>query len=142
VAAYHNRQPAQIERFLDPIVQTYSPATYLATSWLVMMDRYLELFAEKIMPLAVRYEDLNIHREAVLTAIFDYCGLPITMVERALKAFERDSQQGTVLARDDTQKGNTVKLTNEITTQIQAILNRHPTIHKPDFILPGTLKVH
>jgi hypothetical protein len=75
-----------------------------------------------------------------LSAIFDTCGLPKTGVIQALRAFERDSQENTKLARDSTQSGNRVQLPDELIAQVQAILNQHPVIRQPGFVLPGTLR--
>lgn len=138
-AAYNNRTLEQVERFFDPAVADYSTATFLATSWLLMMDRCLELSAQGFSPLAVRYEDLNTRREAVIAAIFEYCGLPLAAVQVALQAFSRDSQQGTRLARERSDQGSIYALPEAQITQIRAILKRHPVIQTPDFLLPGTL---
>lgn len=139
LATYHNRTIADVERFFDPSHKTYSTVTYLATDWLVMMDRYLELFSERSGPLAIRYEDLNTQPESVMTAIFKYCNLPLSGITQALQAFMRDSQEGTLLARDVAQTGNSVKLSDEHIAEIQAVLNHHPVIQTPNYLLPGTL---
>ncbi len=138
-AAYYNRAPATLERFFDPAVDSYSTETYLAVGWLIMLDRYLELFAQGITPLALRYEDLTAQPERVLAAIFEACRLPVSGVAQALEAFERDSQQNTKLARGDAQTGNTVELPDALKTRIQAILGRQLVINRSDFVLPGTL---
>ncbi len=138
-AAYYHRDPATLERFFDPAIDSYTTETYLAVGWLIMLDRYLALFAQGITPLALRYEDLNTQPERVLAAIFEACGLPVSGVAQALQAFERDSQQNTKLARGDAQTGNTVELPDALKTQIQTILERQPTIRRADFVLPGTL---
>ncbi|MEO8396978.1 MAG: hypothetical protein ABI700_28540, partial [Chloroflexota bacterium] len=131
-AAYGNRTHASTERFFDPAIETYSMETYMTAAWLVMMDRALELFSQGMIPLALRYEDLTAQPERVLSALFDACDLPKTGVPLALRAFERDSQENTKLARDDAQSGNSVKLPAELILQIQAILNTHPVIRQAD----------
>ena len=138
-AAFYNREPSAVERFFDLTVATYTWETYRATGWLLMMERYLEFFAQGITPLALRYEDLNTQPERVLTAIFETCGLSQTGVIQALRAFQRDSQENTKLARDSTQAGNRVQLPDELIAQVQAILTDHPVIRQPDFVLPATL---
>ncbi len=82
-SAYYNRSPESVERFFDPAVDSYTRETYLAAGWLIMMDRYLELRAQGITPLAVRYADLNAQPERVLRAIFDFCGLPREGISQA-----------------------------------------------------------
>ena len=138
-AAFYNRPAAAVERFFPPALDTYTWETYRATGWLLMMDRYLELFAQGIQPLALRYEDLSAQPEAVLTALFADCGLPVSAVQAALRAFARDSQANTLLARSDAHTGNTVSLPDDILPQLDLILQLHPVIRQPDFVLPGTL---
>ncbi|MBI1256824.1 MAG: hypothetical protein GC204_05090 [Chloroflexi bacterium] len=138
-AAFYNREVSAVEPFFPPALATYTWETYRTTGWLLMMDRYLELFSAGIHPLALRYEDLTAQPEKVLSAIFEYCGLPAHDVPKALRAFEQDAQQNTILARDQAQSGNIVKLPDEIIVQIQTILSRHPVIRQADFRLPGTL---
>jgi hypothetical protein len=141
MADYLNKTVEQVEPFFDPSFESYSIVTLLATSWLIMMDRCLDLYKQGIPLLIVRYESLDSQREAMMAAIFDYCGLPRTDISVALQAFSRDSQQGTRLARENPQSGNTNSLSEEQIEQIHAILRRHPVIQTPDFILPGTLQV-
>lgn len=76
-------------------------AKALALWWLFSMEAYLTQHERGVRALAVRYDDLNMHREEALQGIFAYCGLPVASVKGALKAFERDAQAGTVLARED-----------------------------------------
>ena len=75
-AAFYNRELSAVEPFFDPTLATYTWETYRATGWLLMMDRYLELFPAGIHPLALRYEDLIAQPERVLSAIFESCDLP------------------------------------------------------------------
>ena len=70
-----------------------------ALNWLIIMDRVLTYVDQDIPLLPVRYEDLNSNRLKTVTQLFEYCNLPSTQVKQALKAFERDAQQGTTLAR-------------------------------------------
>ncbi len=138
-ASYYNRAPATLERFFDRAVDSYTTETYLAVGWLIMLDRYLELYAQGVAPLALRYEDLNAQRERVLAAVFDFCDLPVSGVTQALRAFERDSQQNTKLARGEAQSGNQVRLPDELVAQLQTMLESQPIIRQSDFVLPGTL---
>ncbi len=138
-AAFYNRPVAAVERFFPPALDTYTWETYRATGWLLMMDRYLALYANGIHPLALRYEDLSAQPEAVLTALFADCRLPVSAVQAALRAFARDSQANTLLARSDAHTGNAISLPDDILPQLDLILQLHPVIRQPDFVLPGTL---
>jgi hypothetical protein len=106
--------------------------------WLAMMEWYMEQVGRTIPALAVPYAQLNRQREAVLKAIFDYCGLPETDIREALSVFEHDAQEGTLLARENAAEGNQLRLTDEERAQVLRILARHPVIKTPDFVVPGT----
>jgi hypothetical protein len=73
--------------------------------------------------------------------LLDYCGLPTSDVQAALKAFERDPQAGTFLGREDPSVGNQLRLTEAQVSEILAILKQHPVISTPDFTPPGTRTV-
>lgn len=45
------------------------------------------------------------------------------------------------LARADPKQGNTLRLTDQQVADIHEVLQRHPVINTPDFVLPGTLTV-
>jgi hypothetical protein len=126
---------------LAPGVESLSMAQNLALWWSVIMDWYLAQHARGIPVLAVRYADLNAHREQVVKAIFEYCGLPTDQLAKSLSAFERDSQAGTFLARDKPNEGNTFKFNEEQLAEIAEILARHPVIQESDFVAPGTLRL-
>lgn len=113
----------------------------LALWWLFLMEDCLTQYERGVRALAVRYDDLNTHREAVLNQIFAYCDLPVSGVERALAAFDRDAQVGTGLARADPKQGNALRLTDLQLADIYDVLERHPVINTPDFRLPETLEV-
>jgi hypothetical protein len=127
--------------YLDADSDQVSMVQWLTLWWTVAMDWYLEQAARDIPILAVRYADLNAQREQVVKAIFDYCGLPVEQVSKALVAFDRDSQEGTFLARENPREGNKLQLTEDEQQQMNRILARHPAIKVSDFIAPNTLKI-
>lgn len=141
-ADYHNLSPVFLSQYQAYIADDATHVTLierLTLLWLILMDIYL-IFQDQGIPILVtRYEDLNENRQQTLTAIFDYCNLPLSQLSKALTAFSRDSQEGSRLARADAKQGNTSGLTNTQIARIQAILQKHPTIQTPDFIAPGTL---
>ena len=116
-------------------------AKALALWWLFSMEAYLTQHERGVRALAVRYDDLNMHREETLRGIFAYCGLPVASVKATLKAFERDAQAGTALAREDATRGNALRLSEQQVADIHDVLQRHPVIKVPDYMLPGTLTV-
>ena len=135
---YTKTQPSDL---LDPGVEQLSIPQQAALWWIGFIELYLEQVAKGIPILAVRYADLNASREQVVSAIFDYCGLPKERAKETLGVFERDAQAGTALAREKPSEGNQLQLTNEQIDSITRILARHPVIKSSDFIVPGTLQV-
>lgn len=109
----------------------------LALWWLFQMEAYLTQCERGIPVLVVGYDDLNAHRERVLSGIFTYCGLPLVGVKKALRAFERDAQAGTPLAREDAARGNALRLSDKQVADIYDVLKRHPVVKTPDFKPPG-----
>ena len=126
---------------LDPGTAALSTVQYLTVWWMATMEWYLAQQARGIPALAIRYDDLNSRREQVVSAVFQYCGLPAAAVPRALGAFAQDAHAGTPLARDSPDQGNQLQLGEEQRQEILRILQRHPRIQAPDFVVPGTLQV-
>jgi hypothetical protein len=92
---------------------------------------------------AVRYEDMIAEPEQIVRILFAYCDLPITQewIALGVKAFERDSQQGSSLARKNLKGDNQNQLTQEHLQEIHQLLAEHATIHTADFIVPGTIQL-
>lgn len=122
---------------------TLSKVAFSMLAWLSGMQKYLELHEAGVPMCAVRYEDMIAHPEQIVRTLFAYCGLPTTPERIALgvKAFERDSQQGSSLARKNLKQDNQNQLTAEHVQEIHQLLAEHPTIHTADFIVPGTIQI-
>ncbi|MEP7292327.1 MAG: sulfotransferase [Chloroflexota bacterium] len=132
---------SQLMTYLDPGIEQISIPQQAALMWLTVIELYLAQHAKGIPVLAVRYADLNRSREQVISAILDYCGLPKEQLQETLHVFERDAQEGTMLARENPAEGNKLRLTEEEHAQVTRILARHPVIKESDYIVAGTLKV-
>jgi len=126
---------------LDPGTTALSTLQFLTVWWMASMEWYMAQQARGIPSLAIRYDDLNGRREQVVSAVFQYCGLPTAAVSQALRAFAQDAHSGTPLARDIPDQGNQLHLSEEQRQEILRILKRHPMIQTPDFVVPGTLHV-
>jgi hypothetical protein len=110
------------------------------TGWLSVMQRYLFLHKQEITTCAVRYEDLVTKPQDIVTSIFEKCALQISEVENACKAFKKDSQMGSSLSQENTRKNDAQQPDDlEISQKITRLLNHHPVIKTPYFIVPGTL---
>ena len=112
----------------------------LIAMWLSDMDGYLNMHNRSVPFLALRFEDLNVHRQEVVQMLFDYCNIPVAEVPTALKAFERDSQEGTPLEGASQQDEVQFTLTEKYLSRLHATLQKHPMIHHPGFDVPNTYR--
>jgi hypothetical protein len=112
-------------------------------AWLSGMQKYMEQHAAGIPMCAVRYEDMIAQPEQIVRTLFDYCDLPTTLerIAQGVKAFERDSQHGSSLARKNLKQDEQNRLTEEHLQEIHQLLAEHATIHTADFIVPGTIQL-
>jgi hypothetical protein len=117
-----------------------SPLMMLTIMWVSVMDRYLDLYAQGVPMLAVRYETLTSFPEPALRTIFEYCDLPLNQVSAAQRAFAEDSQEGSALSRDRVQASRFV-LTADHRLQIKQVLREHSRIQNAEFIVPNTVTV-
>lgn len=128
-----------LSRCLDAGTSELSTVQLLTLWWLATMEWALAKQQQGFPLLAVDYAHLNSQRRPVLTAIFDYCGLPTAMVEQTLGVFAKDAQAGSSAARDKAAEGNQLRLNDQQLHELTMILQRHPVIKTFDFRLPGTL---
>ncbi len=121
---------------------TLSKVEFSMLAWLSGMQKYLEQMEAGVPMRAVRYEDMIVQPNQIVRSLFEYCGLPTSPEHLALgiKAFERDSQQGSSLARTNLKQDSDNQLTKAHLQQIHQLLAEHPTIHTSDFIVPGTIQ--
>jgi hypothetical protein len=122
---------ADIIDFADPVMDFY------IIWWLSCLDSYMKLQRHGVPLFALRYEELVGNRQATLSALFDYCGLPESAVGQALRAFDQDSQTSSLLSREK-QRQLAPEETADLRARVQALLGRHEEINRPDFIVPGT----
>lgn len=121
-------EAAYVEPYIDPQAETVSFSDLLAPAWTSYFDRYMQQVERGVPFYPLRYEDLNDQREAPLQAMFDYCELPATGVQQAMRGFETDSQAGTDIARDV----RADDLTPEQIERFLEVLSRHPRFNQPE----------
>jgi len=122
-----------IEPYIDdPQADKLYLTDLLGPGWASYLDRYMSSYERGVPFHTVRYEILNRQRIESLKAIFDYCGLPASALEKALPVFEKDSQAGTSISRDVPVED----MTRERIEKFLAVLSRHPSFNQPDYILP------
>lgn len=141
LATYYNRPIASIEPYFDPARDSYFVLVGRSISWLIAMERYLEIYQENPILRAIRYEDLTAHRNEMLSQIFADLDLPPYALSQALAAFQRDSQAGTGLAREKGQSGNKVRLPDDQIEKVNQILSEQTMINHAGYLLPGTIRL-
>ncbi|MYD11281.1 MAG: hypothetical protein F4X02_14720 [Chloroflexi bacterium] len=137
-AAYYQQPAAEFEGLAPPALSHYLGLEGRALGWLYMLGVYLDL-RETGWPIsALRYEDLQANRDAVLAEVARQLGVPAESLAAARRAFASDAQAGTVFARDG-ERGNTVQLPAEMQATVRRLLALQPVIRSADYVLPGTL---
>ena len=138
--AYYQCPAAEIERLAHPSQSSYLGLEGRALGWLFMLGRCLALAGRGAPLTAIRYEDLQQGRDAVLLNVLRLLDLPLAALSEAVAAFESDAQAGTKLARDS-QRSNTVALPAEMQATVSRLLALQPVINHADYTLPGTLRL-
>ena len=124
---------------LTSLPDSLTSVQQLAIAWLIMMDQYLRCRQPDREIPAVRYEELNGSRHAVVSALLSHLGLPLDGVREALAAFDQDSQVGTRMARADAKTGAKLIFSAQELTDIAALLQQHPVIKSSEFRVPDHL---
>jgi hypothetical protein len=123
---------AALAPYADIAAEGIHPEELLAPAWAFYMEEYLRQRAAGVPFLAIRYDELDANREAVAARLLRHCGLPAGALTQALQGFERDSQEGTVIARDR----SVADFTQDMAVRFLETLARHPSIKSPDFRVP------
>jgi hypothetical protein len=76
-----------------------------------------------------------------MEAIFSYCDVASTNRHDLQQVLNKDSQAGSLLARDITQNRQFGRRKLTVMHELHELLTRHPVIMRPDFEVPGTLRV-
>ena len=132
---------SHLSQYLDEASEEISLSEQLTLWWIAVMEWYLVQFDRGSPVLAVRYADLIEAQEETLRQIFSYCGLLLNRVQQGLRAYDRDAQVGTPLARENSREGNKRTLNEAQIRSVTAILQRHPVLNISDFNVPGTLQI-
>ena len=105
--------------------------------WLRTMERYLELHEKGMPGLAIRYEDLKAAPQETMQKIVEYCGFSKFNMEAVYQVLERDSQAGSAFSQEKLLQKN-FELTDAHRADLAKILQAHPIINSPDFVMPTT----
>ena len=106
----------------------------------LVIARYLEFRRRGLNVNALRYEDLVAQHLEMCRVALEYCHLPVSLAETAVKAFDADSQANSPLAKSAIGNIKEPQLTPEIKTKLNEILKKLevPQIGEPR-IIEGSL---
>jgi hypothetical protein len=123
---------ALLAPYLDPDGSVPVERT-LAPAWAMHLEAYLRLLAAGVPFLAVRYNELDADREGVAGRLLRHAGLPEAASGAAVRAFARDSQAGTGIARE---KRSAEPFSEAAAAAFLAALARQARVNAPDMRLP------
>jgi len=106
----------------------------------VKVGSYIDLRRRGFDVSGLRYEDLVARPLDMCRVVLEFCHLPVSLAELAVKAFDVDSQANSTLAKSAIGHFKEPQLTPQIKTKLNEILKKCgvPLIGEPDFI-EGTL---
>ena len=104
------------------------------------ISSYLEVRRRGFDICAVRYEDLVARPLDMCRVVLEFCHLPLSLAELAVKAFDVDSQANSVVSKSAIAHFKEPQLTLQIKAKLNAFLKKCgvPLIGEPN-IIEGTL---
>jgi len=92
---------------------------------------------------ALRYDDLVERPLDMCRVILEFCHLPVSLAEEAVKAFDRDSQRDSMVAKSMVGNVKEPQLIAQTKTKLNELLKKHglPLIGEPG-VIEGTLSCH
>lgn len=130
-----------LKEYANDIDFTDSSAIDLyTTAWLSVMQRYRFLQQRGIPTCTIRYENLVADPQKIVSAIFEYCGLSLAEVSHSCQVFAKDSQSDSNLSKENLSK-HEIQIPDILETRqkVDKLLQKHPEIKTPNFLVPGTL---
>jgi len=123
-------------------VRTDTPLTSGALLSAVTTTCYRDLRRRGFDVRALRYEDLVARPHDMCRVILEFCRLPVSLANLAVRAFDVDSQRNCVLARSIIGRFDEPALTPQTKTRLNAMLSKFdmPLIGEAG-IIEGTLTV-
>ena len=108
--------------------------------WALSCREYIKMRKSGFPAAAIRYEDLVNDRRFALEAVLEYCGLPLSLMEKALRGFELDSQRHSPLSQKILKKYQEAELTPGAIERADVIMKKYglPLI-RDEGILEGTI---
>jgi len=106
----------------------------------ITIMRYLEFHRRGLNVNALRYEDFVAQPLEMCRVVLEYCHLPVSLAELAVKAFDKDSQANSPVAKSAIGNFKEPPLTPDVKMMLNEILKKCgvPLIGEPG-IIEGTL---
>ena len=106
----------------------------------VSISAYLDIRRRGFDVSALRYEDLVARPLDMCRVILEFCHLPVSLAELAVKAFDVDSQRNSILAKSVLGRFKDPQLTPQKKTKLNELLKKFglPLIGEPA-VVEGTL---
>lgn|GEM_PF-1168675 len=117
--------PALYARFDDLTLERSRDVPILVALWVASMETYLAARDNGAPLEAFSYHQLNDNREATVTRLLAACGLSPTHLPAALKAYERDSQEDSIISG----MRNSMPLSDAQRAEISGLLAGHPSLN-------------
>jgi hypothetical protein len=114
-----------------------SPACLWTLGWLSSVERYLQLCDAGHGGIALRFEDLKRDSEGLIRALLAYTALTPEDWAAVRAVLERDSQEGTTVARAEADQAP--QTSAAYLDEAARIVASRPRISGPDVWLPGTI---
>jgi len=101
---------------------------------------YLDLRRRGFDVSALRYEDLVARPVDMCRVVLEFCHMPVSLAELAVKAFDVDSQRNSIIAKSVIGHFKEPQLTPQVKTKLDELLKKFglPLIGEPG-IIEGTL---
>jgi len=109
----------------------------------VTTSMYLDMRRRGLDISALRYEDLVARPLDMCRVLVEFCGLPASLVELGVTAFDVDSQKNSILSKSSLGRFKAPQLTPEKKAKLNELLKKFslPMIDEPG-ILEGTLSCY
>lgn len=120
--------------YLDDGQQDITEPEFLTLWYIFCYELYRSQLDRGVTALPIDFQDLVKSPAETLDTIFTYCDLPLSSVQRGMRAFARDSQSGTELGRKNPNAIHEQSLTEEEIASVKAILSRHPVLNNFDYV--------
>jgi hypothetical protein len=114
-----------------------SPACLWTLSWLSSVERYLQLCDAGQAGFALRFEDLKSDSEGLIRKLLAYTNLTPVDWTAVRAVLERDSQEGTMVARAEADRARQTSAV--YLDEAARVVASRPRLSGPDMCLPGTI---